>query len=364
MATSILTDIDTVCLTSHLPEVLVIDTEASQLQVNVIVDKKTIFKSIYYPYEKVVKVRDIRSLVESAMEQSSSVMSNLSITVYEPQKPVSPIDISYDENGDINVDFGNPDNSPDALIEDVKVVYCRLKPSMSSSAFLTSSFLNSRRSILIPRDAGFALSNYSNGATISLNTALIYYRHYAILNVVFTYQYLLGKSQSTREEIITKPLSHSFFKSIVDSAKSTNCTVLGVEYQIGLRHFNIFFTDETPTDVFRFQSAFNIMETAYLYNTTTIKTEVERSEAVCGHQTQFYDETIKRKYEVETAPLTIDEAEWLNQMLTSKRVMRLIDNNITVPILISDISSEVTDSDKDLIRLKFTWKYADVNNYI
>jgi hypothetical protein len=33
-------------------------------------------------------------------------------------------------------------------------------------------------------------------------------------------------------------------------------------------------------------------------------------------------------------------------------------------ILISDITSEVSDSDKDLIRLKFSWKYADGSQWL
>jgi hypothetical protein len=146
--------------------------------------------------------------------------------------------------------------------------------------------------------------------------------------------------------------------------RKTNCNVRGVEYQIGNRHFNFFFTDEQPTDVFTFLNAFNIEERAYLYGATTIKTEIDRSEAVCGNETQFYDETLKVKNEVETAPLPYDEAKWLSQMLTSKKVSRAMGDGTFEEILISDITSEVSDSDKDLIRLKFSWKYADGSQWL
>ena len=95
-----------------------------------------------------------------------------------------------------------------------------------------------------------------------------------------------------------------------------------------------------------------------------MKTEVDRTETVCGKKTEFYDETVKVKHDVETAPLPYDEAKWINQMLTSKLVKRPIDDENKPQVLISDITSEVTDSDKDLIRLKFSWKYADGNEYI
>ena len=81
-------------------------------------------------------------------------------------------------------------------------------------------------------------------------------------------------------------------------------------------------------------------------------------------KTQFYDETVKVKHEVETASLPYDEAKWLNQMLTSKLVKRRIEDGSYEKVLISDITSEVTDSDKELIRLKFSWKYADGNEWL
>jgi hypothetical protein len=51
-------------------------------------------------------------------------------------------------------------------------------------------------------------------------------------------------------------------------------------------------------------------------------------------------------------------------MLTSKLVEHPDDNGDTVQVLISDITSEVTDSSKELIRLKFSWKYADGIEYL
>ena len=57
--------------------------------------------------------------------------------------------------------------------------------------------------------------------------------------------------------------------------------------------------------------------------------------------------------------MSYEEAKWINQMLTSKLVQRPGGNNEYVQVLISDITSEVSNSDKDLIRIKFSWKYAE-----
>lgn len=365
MATSIKTSFESIILSSHLPEEISIRTDAVRLEVNIYVGGTKVFKSVYYPFDKMVYVRDIRSIVEASLYEKQLVMASLRIEVYEPAKPTTPTTVTIDENGNYVVTFDSDgSSSPDATISDVKVVYSQFKTSKGSEGFLYNSFLTTRKSAVIPRNGKLKLCNYAKAYAQGSNYALIYYSHYAVPGVVFTYKSVMSKIQSTSDTIVTSELTHDYFKSIVDQVKSTNCEVLGVEYQIGMRRFNIFFTDEEPTETFKFLNAFNIMETAYLYNTTTTKTEVDRSETVCGRQTQFYDETVKVKHEVETAPLTHDEAMWLNQILTSKLVMKPVDNYSTAEILISDISSEISDSDKELIRMKFSWRYADSNEWI
>lgn len=353
--TKINTAFDTLYLSAHLPEEVSIKTEAAQLEINIFVDSKKVFRSVYYPYEKMVYVRDIRSIVEASMFERQLVMATLKIDVYEPLKTSTTTTVEFGSDGS---------ETPAASVKDVKVVYCRFKSSEGSAGFLSNNFLTTRASALIPRNGQLKLSNYTKAYVQSNNRVLIYYSATDTPDDVQTYETSLGKNQSTKEDIITADLSHKYFKKMVDQGVHTDSIIKGVEYQIGGRYFNIFFTDEQPTETFKFLNAFNIMETAYLYNTTTVKTEIDRSEAVCGQQTQFYDETVKVKHEVETAPLTNSEATWLNQMLTSKLVKVLIDGYTAVPVLISDISSEVSDSDKELIRLKFTWVFVDGTEWI
>ena len=341
MATSIKTSFESIYLTAHLPEEVSFETDAARLEVNIFVDGTKVFKSVYYPFNGIVLVRDIRSIVEASMIEQQLMMASMGIEVYEPDELDAAVSVSG-----------------------IKVVFSKFRMVMGSEGFLGSYFLTTRHSALIPRNGQVKLCNYTKAYAQGSNTALIYYSHQKVPGVIFTYKANLGKMQSTSEKIVTAELSHQYFKAMVDKAKSTNCKVHGVEYQIGSRRFNIFFTDEEPTEEFCFLNAFNIIETVYLYNTTTIKTEVDRSETVCGNRTQFYDESVKVKHEVETAPLTHDEAMWLNQMLTSRLVQKPVWNNAAAQILISDISSEVSDSDKELIRLKFSWRYADNNEYI
>lgn len=357
MATTVNTNFETTCLTSNLPEVVEIETDAARLEVNIFIGNVKVFKSVYYPFNSLVSVRDIRSIIEATLFEQHLVMATLKIEVYEPKNNVTNTQTVIDENGNYVMTFGSDGSaSPDATVEDVKVVYCRFKTGSSSSDFLRFHYLTTRKSALLPRNGKITICNHTQGYVMGTNLARIYYSVPWSPGQMLIYNWDFGRMQSTTEAIITSKKTYDDFKNAVNEP---SCTVHMVEYQIGTRYFNIFFTDEKATDVFTFVNAFNIEETAFLFNTTTVKTEVDRSEAVCGNRMQFYDETVKVKHEVETAPLTYDEAMWLNQMLTSKLVKRPMDDGEEAEVLISDISSEVTDADKELIRLKFSWKYAD-----
>ena len=363
MAISIITDFDSIYLTSQLPEEISFETDADSLKVTIYMNNNIVFSSDYYPYYEEVIVRDIRSLVEAFMEERRLCLGTMKIEAAETvqTKP----DITYDDDGNIHYNYDNQsEETVTETIDNIKVVYSRFKTTDESSDFLSSYFLTNRKSALVPKSGQLKLSNYTRANASGSNKALIYYSRNANPGVVSTYRNNMSTVQSTTEKIVTATLTYRSFKQIVEQALGINCKVHGVEYQIGDREFNIFFTDEEPTDVFSFYNAFNIEEHAYLFGATTIKTEIERSEAVCGEYTQFYDEKVKTKYEVETAPLTIDEAKWLNQMLTSNLVKHGMEDGTFEDILISDITSEVSNSDKDLIRLKFSWKYADGNEWI
>lgn len=363
MATSIIKDLDYIYLSSHLPEEVSFETDAASLKIDIYVNNKKVFTSDYYPYSMEVTIRDIRSIVEAAMISERLSLSTLKIVATEPVEQKS--NTTYDENGNIYVNFDEQPAEPiTETVDGIKVVFCQFRTSRGSDTFLNQSFLTTRSSVLLPRSGQMKLCHFSKANAHPKNDVLVYYEETAHPGRVLTYRYSSTSVQTTVQKVIVTELSHSYFTSIVNKVNFTGCRVLGVEYRLGNRLINIFFTDEEPTATFKFLNAFNIMETAYLFNTTAIKTDVDRSETVCGNQTQFYDETVKVRHEVETAPLTHDEAMWLNQMLTSRLVLKPVDNYDTAQILISDITSEVSDSDKELVRIKFSWKYADGNEWL
>ena len=330
MATNITTGFNSIYLTAQLPETVFIGSDQLSVTVRVEVDGDEVFKSVYYPYNQVIAFRDLRSIVEAAMLDQGLDIATLEI-------------------------WAEPPTGDASAVQDVKVIYSDRKYGMETEALLRSMFLTTRKSALIPKDGHVTLHNYTKAYEEGNNSMRIFYMGESVLTCTSD----MARVQSTTAKIVTVRLDYQYFKDIVNNKTGQNCTILGAEYQIGSRLFNIFFTDEQPTDSFEFFNSFGMQETLYLYGATTIKTEIDRSEAISGRKTQYYDETIKVKHEVETAPLTYEEAQWVSQMLTSKWVGKYVSEGQIEEILISDITSEVTDSDKELSRIKFSWKYAN-----
>ena len=339
MATNIGTSFDTLYLSSHLPEKVFISTDARSVTIKIYVDADEVFSSVYYPFNGNVTFRDLRSIVEAAIYDQALDVGHLMIEV-------------SDGSGQSSV------------VDDVLVINSSYKTALGSETFLATSFLTTRKSAVIPRSAPLLLQYFERAYSTGSNYYMIHYTVPHIPDTVLEYKVEQSKYGSSTTGVVSKSLPYDTFKGYVDTALSVDCTVLFVEIYHSGRQFSVFYTDEQPTEQFTFINAFNMTETAYLYAASVVKTEIERSEAVCGRQMQFYDENVTTKHEVETAALMPDEALWLNQLFTSKYVTHPVGNGKSAQVLISDITSEVTDSDKEQTRLKFCWRYADGNEWM
>lgn len=330
---------DSIYLSSHLPENVYIGTTENSIEFLVYVDGDKVFSSVYYPYNQVVCVRDLRSIVEAAMIDQQLTIAELMLEAKQS-------------------------DGASSCVKDVHVICSRFKTTLGTEAFLRSHFLTTRKSALIPSNGFVDLYNYAKAYEQGNNYCKIYYTFSYTPGEIFTYNSYSSSVQSEKSQVIYKQLTRAFFENMLWDAPDIHCIIIAAEYHIGSRQFNVFFTDETPSDEFSFLNAFNVPECLYLFGATTTKTQVNRSEAVCGRETQFYEESVSVIHEVETAPMPYDEAMWMSQMFTSKWVSRIISEETSATVLISDITSEVTDSEKELIKLKFSWKYAEGTEWI
>ena len=71
---------------------------------------------------------------------------------------------------------------------------------------------------------------------------------------------------------------------------------------------------------FFYLNCFGVAEQLPLQRTTTEKVKSDRSVALLGKISKFYDITHSKEYEVESGPLTADECLQVEQMLTSPSV--------------------------------------------
>jgi len=158
-------------------------------------------------------------------------------------------------------------------------------------------------------------------------------------------------------------------KKIISAKKIESLTLQSVSVRCGERSAT-FFIDPALAGIvpFFYLNCFGVVEQLSLQRTTTEKVKADRSIATLGKSSQFYDVTTSKEYEVESAALTSDECLQVDQMLTSPSVRipygpntSLYDNDFDalIPILITDFTSELSDTDEKLNSVKFTWRFAE-----
>lgn len=156
---------------------------------------------------------------------------------------------------------------------------------------------------------------------------------------------------------------------VMTSLKLESVTLQSVTVRCGNRSASYFIDPALAAVVpFYYLNCFGVPEHIALPRTTTEKTKSDRSIAYVGNTSQFYDISHSKEYEVETGGLSRDECLQVEQMLTSPSV-RLpwgpdvsiyeVDFDALPTVLISDYTSEISDSDEKLNTVKFTWRFTD-----
>lgn len=128
-----------------------------------------------------------------------------------------------------------------------------------------------------------------------------------------------------------------------------------------------FFIDKSLTGqrCFYFRNAFNAPDLLYLPTVTTAKTSNERSLAVLTDRSEFYDNTPKQEFEVQSGALTSGECALAEQLFDSDDVRVVYESqpddadfDALRPILITDFTCEIADLPEKPNAVKFTWRFA------
>lgn len=128
-----------------------------------------------------------------------------------------------------------------------------------------------------------------------------------------------------------------------------------------------FFIDKSLSGLrcFFFRNAFNAPDLLYFPAVTTAKTSNDRSLAVLTDRSEFYDNTPKQEFEVQSGALTADECALAEQFFSADDVRVTYESqpddadfDALRPILITDFTCEMADLPEKANSVKFTWRYA------
>ena len=109
---------------------------------------------------------------------------------------------------------------------------------------------------------------------------------------------------------------------------------------------------------------FCLSEVYHVFGTQKITNEFSHEEGEISGITHFYNRSSQHSVQIETAPLQQEEALWLNQFLGSPKVALLTGPGRAREVLISDITSEISNKPNEQVILKFSWSYKTKTDVI
>lgn len=349
MALSILTQLPNCCYSSGIPTISVSCSDQKVgLTVGHLLHESggryiSVFSSTYYTLNGIAAIYNINSVIEDYMMLSEIAAADFRLHFYT-------------------------DSGSDCY-QDLTVVFSRLQVvNPSASQFVTSRFFTTLTPRLINPVMVVPLYFYipfSEGMTPAdiTNLDVDYYIRARLLN-----GQIVNLEHHTRLRVAGWGLQHinislADIQSIA-SGLADSCTVLSFDVVCEQRRLTFFVDPSQPDRIFFFKNAFNVWESAYVPGVTTQQTETKSSTAQLGQDTSQYDITHTRSFELQTAPLLISVARWLEQLLTShdirlaERYSDMINPSLLPRILITDYEYELTNAPSHAQSLKLTWQYA------
>ena len=252
----------------------------------------------------------------------------------------------------------------------IEILYCEHFNLSDSdiSSFISQNFLTSLQTRRIAPDAVFKLYLYSKDKVKDNFVIQILYSTSGEDHVRSC------SLQGSPSEISDKFLSIEInLAGIIDTAAKDANTVGSA---IDIKSFSVscasryavFFVDKSLQygETFIFRNIFNAIDAITVPALTKSKVDVERSVAVLPGKAAFYDRVVTKSYELQSGPLSTEEADLMEQLVAAHDVFRLIPvglNNGVVQYAVKEIlitDSEISNANDDETQsVKFTWRFAD-----
>ena len=327
MATSLITEIPIFVFSSQIGDIE-LSTDQAKIEIVVEVGTTKMFKTMLYAYNGKVTLVNIGEVLENYMRANGKVFT--AFTVY-----YNTAEGAYIGSFNLNTQ------------------YCSLNLNINTGLFGSYNFLTTLTAKRVPRnsiDYIWLLHGQDSG---EVKAHCVYEQENGeVANKTVTMRRLITDDLGVTQIIINQ----SQLLMLLRSGGASVSKLLSFAIEFNNRYFTYYVTDKEADVSFVFKNCFNVDEIAYFNAITTTITKVNRSTAVVGGRHLFYDQFVDKTYEVESAPLTSDEAYWVEQLLMSHSV-RLNDSSL-LDVIITDSTCEISDNDEQLNKVKFTWQFA------
>lgn len=332
MATTLITEVPIFVFSSKIGD---IELSTDQEKIEIVVEDGTtkMFKTSLYAFNGKVTIVNIGEVLENYMRANGKVFT--AFTVY------------------YNTTEGHYIGS-----FNLNTLYCSLVLDGEPGVFGSYNFLTTLTVKRVPAHTIDTLSFLHGQENGSLLFHCVYEAESGeICNKTFTLKTI------TTDDIGVSSIQVSYdtiyLRLRLQGIKPSKLLSYSVEFNN--RYFTYYVVDSAPEMVFTFKNCFNVVETAFFNAITTTKTKVNRSMAISLGEHLFYDQSVDKTYEVQTASLTADEAYWVEQLFMSHSVwLGTASDPDTLPeVIITDSTCEIDDNDEKLHQVKFTWQFVD-----
>ena len=332
-------------LSCHIGTISIL-TDKEYIDIDITMSSKKLLSERYYATDGKVLLYDLRSLVEQAMTADGSTVNIINFEAYV--------------------------DTPDEQSEDydrtsLYCMFCSRNLGIDDfEPLLKSHFLTSSASRRVAPESFVFLPffAYSNEA--------VNYEVYCdfLSGGIPGHCYFKGpyqQSTASSDGVWTHTIFCSEIQRQAEDMVGAEIELTAFTVRVGDRAAS-FFIDKSlsGTRPFYFRNCFNVPDNLFVPAVTTAKTKVDRSLAVLGTVSQFYDATCEQTYEVQSAGLTADECSLAEQMFCSDDVRTPYESapddgdfDALRPVLITDSTSEIADDPEKPNTVKFTWRYAE-----
>ena len=318
--------------TSAIPDVFTIsDFQGETLFLRIYLNRSqyAVFSTTLYAYQNAVSIYDLRSVIESYMEEHHIVYCDCTFQIIVDR-----------------TDYSLPE---------FKLIYCHAAVNANCRDFLQSHFLVDSAVRLVPHGWSLDLSYivFPNESATCSTHLVVQSSSGEGLQIIDLADPPISSSQF---QLLTLDLNEEDLLSRIPSSLGS-CQLLSATIYYGERSFTLFFTSERPSLMLYFSNSFNCTDLFTLTAVTKRKLSFSRSTAICCGKSSSYDDQTEVEFESETSALTPSEARQLTTALQSFSLfLTSADYPSGTSILVTDIESELSDAANELCHVKFNWK--------